>query len=166
MAMPTMTSPGAPELCIRRATRADVPQLADLFEQYRAFYRARPDRAAAVRFLEERLDGEDSTVFIAIMGASGPEMVGFVQLYPSFSSLALWGTEILNDLFIVPGRRREGIARMLLATAIEYARQRGAASVELSTQHTNRSARALYRELGFEDDLEFARLRLALRGNP
>jgi ribosomal protein S18 acetylase RimI-like enzyme len=161
--MSPLSSPRLSEVRIRRARRSDVPRLEQLFEQYRAFYGAAPDAAGAARFLRERLTRSESVVFVATAGERSPELVGFVQLYPSYSSLAMRNTEILNDLFVVPGRRRMGIARRLIATAIEYARHRGATSIELATQYTNASARSLYREFGFEDDTEFARLRLSLR---
>jgi ribosomal protein S18 acetylase RimI-like enzyme len=162
--MPSLSSPIESEVRIRRAARSDVPKLAPVFEQYRAFYGAAPSAEDAARFIDERLARGESALFVAMQGEHPPEVVGFVQLYPSFSSLAMRSTAILNDLFVVPNRRRMGIARRLMATALEHARSCGASSVELATHHTNASAQALYREFGFREDTEFARLSVVLRG--
>ena len=72
---------------IARATPSDLVDLAGLFEAYREFY-GRPRREAESRqFLEQRLARGDSTILIARDHAG--VAVGFVQLYPCFSSLSV-----------------------------------------------------------------------------
>lgn len=164
MMPPPTRGPDARAVRIRRAQRTDVGALAALFERYRAFYGAPADPVRVERFLDARIDREESTVYLACDAAAEP--VGFVQLYPSFSSLALRNTEVLNDLYVVPTRRRSGIATLLVAAALEHAVRRSAVAIELETQWANASARALYRKFGFRSDPEFARLRLALSTPP
>ena len=65
--------------------------LVPLFDNYRFFYGCRSDQENARKFLSERLTHGESIVLLAIdetrdMHDSG---VGFVQLYPSFSSIAM-----------------------------------------------------------------------------
>jgi GNAT superfamily N-acetyltransferase len=150
-------------VCVHRAMAADVPRLAPLFEAYRAFYGRSPDLAGARRFLEARQAAGESTVLIATVDAQESAPVGFAQLYPTFSSLSMTSIEVLNDLFVVPGWRRAGVARALLASAIEHARTRGATAMELSTSRSNAPALALYHTLGFRVDDKFARMELPLR---
>lgn len=79
-------------------------------------------------------------------------MAGFVQLYPMFSSVRTARTWILNDLFVDPGARRQGVARTLLDAAADFARADGADGICLETTVDNAAARALYRDAGWNED--------------
>ena len=70
--------------------------------------------------------------------------LGFAQLYPSFSSTALAGVFILNDLFVHEKVRRKGVACKLLAALEAYAWSEGAARVTLNVAMDNAQAQALY----------------------
>lgn len=56
--------------------------------------------------------------------------------------------EILN-LAVAPGSRRRGVARGLVALALERLAAHGAATVFLEVRESNRAARAVYEEAGF-----------------
>ncbi len=71
---------------IVHATPADVGEATPLFDAYRQFYNKPPDLEAARRFLFARLSKGESVLFLA---RHGGRLVGFVQLYPVFSSVAL-----------------------------------------------------------------------------
>ena len=108
--------------------------LAPLFDGYRQFYGRAADVAAAESFLRDRFDHAESVIFLAhVAGAPA----GFTQLYPSFSSVSLARTFILNDLFVVPGQRRAGVGSALLRAATEHARSLGAIRVTLNTDIEN-----------------------------
>jgi GNAT superfamily N-acetyltransferase len=148
---------------VRRATIADVDALAPLFDDYRRFYRQPADLALARAFLAERLGRDESVIYLAERDGRG---VGFVQLYPAFSSTAArprrsW---ILNDLFVAPEARRSGIAQALLAAARRLAEETDAAGLELLTARTNRAAQQLYQALGWRLDDEYLRYELSLDG--
>ena len=137
---------------VRQAVLSDLPVLAPLFDAYRQFYGRAPDLAAAESFLRERLTRQESTVFLA-HAESSP--VGFTQLYPSFSSVSLARTFILNDLFVVPDRRRAGVGSALLGAAVDYARSLGAVRVTLNTDIGNATAQATYEARGWKRDHEY-----------
>ena len=61
-----------------------------------------------------------------LCAVDGGKIVGFAQLYPSFSSVSLRPIRILNDLFVDPDHRRSGAGRALLDAARDHARQTGA----------------------------------------
>lgn len=46
----------------RKATAADLQQLAELFDQYRIFYHKESDIQAAEKFLAERIENKDSEI--------------------------------------------------------------------------------------------------------
>ena len=137
---------------VRQAVLADLEALAPLFDAYRQFYGRPPDLAAARSFLRDRFEHGESVVFVAqAQGAPA----GFTQLYPSFSSVSLARTFILNDLFVVPDRRRSGVGSALLRAATDHARSLGAVRVTLNTDVQNTSAQAVYEARGWKRDREY-----------
>ena len=143
---------------VRSAGRDDLPALAALFDDYRVFYGQPSDPVRAGAFLRERLERGDSQLLLALDAQGGA--LGFVQLYPSFTSVGTAPIEILNDLFVVPAARGHGVARALLRRAADDARSRGAVKLVLSTAVDNAPAQALYASEGWERDsgfVEFAR---------
>lgn len=135
---------------VREAGIEDVDRLAPLFDGYRRFYRQSSDLAAGRRFLSERLATGESRVFVA----ETPEgdAVGFVQLFPSFSSVSMKRLWVLNDLFVAPDARRAGVARALMERARRLAVETGAKGLILETESHNAAAKALYEDLGWELD--------------
>src|SRR5262245_64799943 len=103
---------GHSQVTVRQATIADLDLVAPLFDAYRQFYRKPADLALAKRFLLERFQHNESIIFVAT-GEDGAAL-GFVQMFPSFSSGAAARILILNDLFVIPGARRMGVGRLLL----------------------------------------------------
>lgn len=136
-------------ISISRAGPADLDALAALFDAYRQFYGQAPDLARARQWLRERLRFGESMV---LMAKRGDAAVGFVQLYPMFSSVRTAKTWILNDLYVDAGARRQGVARRLLDAAAAFAREDGAAGIALETTQDNAAARALYRAAGWQED--------------
>jgi ribosomal protein S18 acetylase RimI-like enzyme len=146
---------------VRRAGPADVEAVAPLFDAYRQFYQRPSDLALARRFVADRLERDESVIFLAERDGRA---VGFVQLYPVFSSTAadprrLW---LLNDLYVTPEVRGGGVARALMTTARRLAQETGACGLELVTARTNAAAQRLYRSLGWRQDDAFLRFELGL----
>jgi ribosomal protein S18 acetylase RimI-like enzyme len=147
-------------VAIRQATAADVDLVAPLFDAYRQFYRQPADLPRARRFLTERLVQRQSTVLVA--ETANGEAVGFVQLYPCFSSIRAAPVLILSDLFVAPAARGGGVGRLLMETAARVARATGAVGLELATARTNAPAQRLYESLGWKRDDEFYQYALSL----
>ncbi len=137
------------EITVRQAVSADLEPLTDLFDQYRQFQGQHADRAAARSFLKARFDHGESILFIAL---AGDAPLGFAQLYPSFSSVALSRVFILNDLFVAETGRRRQVASRLLAELEAYAWSFGACRITLNVGRSNTSAQALYAARGWEQD--------------
>jgi ribosomal protein S18 acetylase RimI-like enzyme len=144
---------------IRRAGPSDVDLIAPLFDAYRGFYGRASDLPLAHGFLAERVGREESVVLLAVDETTP---CGFTQLYPLFSSLRCRAIWMLSDLFVVPDRRGGGVGRRLMEAAHAFAKEQGAASIELDTAHTNTPAQTLYESLGYERDLEFRHYVLSL----
>jgi ribosomal protein S18 acetylase RimI-like enzyme len=135
--------------------------LAALFDAYRQFYGQETNLPGAKQFLEARLRGRDSVVFVAVEEAAPATGLGFVQLYPSFSSVGMTAIWILNDLYVAPEARRKGVGQSLLAAACELARSTGASRIRLSTAKDNEAAKALYAATGYRR-IDFDQYELAV----
>lgn len=142
---------------VRWANINDVALAVPLFDAYRGFYGNPSDLGFCAAFLTERLSKNESKVALAI-DASG-HAVGFMQLYPMFSSSALtleksriW---VLNDLFVAPAARKMGVGEALLNFAQDFARETGVGYLMLETAKTNLTAQSLYEKQGWIRDNEY-----------
>jgi ribosomal protein S18 acetylase RimI-like enzyme len=140
-------------LNIRLANINDIEALAVLFDQYRQFYEQTPNIALAKTFIAERLNKQDSVIFVA--ENSEDDLIGFCQIYPSFCSVAAAKIGVLYDLFVDTTARKTGAGRALILAAHEYAAKNGMARLDLSTAKNNLAAQALYESLGWERDEVF-----------
>lgn len=143
---------------IIQASLEHVEVLTPLFDDYRKFYKQPSDLESARRFLSKRLANKESVIFLASNAENG---VGFVQLYPSFSSIALKPLWILNDLYVLPETRRQGVGKALLDRARQHASETGAKGLVLETAIDN-PAQNLYEQMGYKRDHEFYRYYLNL----
>ena len=126
-----------------------VQNVVPLFDAYRQFYEQPPDLEGARNFLKERLGKGESVIFLAW---KGDRCVGFVQLYPSFSSSSMKRTFILNDLFVLPPARGHGVEKALLEHCKRLATETGAKELTLETMKNNLSAQRLYEGCGWKRD--------------
>lgn len=135
---------------IIQATPENLVPLASLFDAYRIFYKKKSDVHAAKEFLSDRLTQQDSVIYIATseMGS----IAGFVQLYPLFSSTRMKKLWLLNDLFVMPEYRGQGISKLLIEKAKELAINTNSCGVMLETEKANIVANKLYMETGFTAD--------------
>lgn len=147
-------------ITLHQATIHDVDRVAPLFDSYRHFYGKTSDIELARTFLSDRLQHHESTVFFALNESH--KVVGFTQLYPSFSSTRAARTFILNDLFVIPEARGLGVARLLLKEAAKFARAKDAAKLSLSTALSNNPAQKLYESEGWKRDDAFCEYGLVL----
>ncbi len=134
---------------ITRATLHDLDKLTPLFDGYRMFYKQRSNLEAARNFLSERFKKNDSIIFLAL--DENENGLGFTQLYPSFSSVAMQRTYILNDLYVTSESRGKGVGEALMTRAKSFAIQEGCRGLTLETAHDN-PAQKLYERLGWKKD--------------
>lgn len=139
-----------PRMKIVQATIENIIDLAPLLDGYRVFYKQPSDLEKATEFLTERFLKNDSVIFMAYEGASA---LGFTQLYPSFSSVSMQRTYILNDLFVSSEARGKGVGEALMNKAKAFAISEGAKGLTLETEVAN-PAQKLYERLGWIKDTE------------
>ncbi|MCI0556444.1 MAG: GNAT family N-acetyltransferase [Anaerolineae bacterium] len=139
---------------ILRAQAKDADLIAPLFDAYRQFYKAPSDIEASHQFIFERLTNDESVIFLAM---EGYHALGFVQLYPLFASVALQALWLLNDLYVDPSARKQGVGERLMKHAEQFAQETGSRGLFLRTATDNYPAQQLYEKCGWVKDDKFYR---------
>ncbi|VVQ13086.1 GNAT family N-acetyltransferase [Pseudomonas fluorescens] len=144
-----------------RANTTHLDALAPLFDAYRGFYQQPSNLVQSRAFIAERMAASESAIFLA-QDEHG-EALGFVQLYPTFSSIDAHRTWLLSDLFTTPAARGRGVGRLLMNTARDFALASGAKGLVLETATDNLTAQGLYESLGYVRDSGYYTYILDLR---
>ncbi len=134
---------------IQQITTNTLSDIINLFDQYRIFYKKESDLHTAESYLSERLANNEAIIF-AYYETEKP--VAFTLCYFTFSSTRMAKTLQLNDLFVLPTHRSQGIGEQLIHHVFAYAKANDYASVGIETAHDNYGAQKLYQRLGFVED--------------
>ncbi|WP_296246713.1 GNAT family N-acetyltransferase [Pseudomonas sp. UBA4194] len=140
---------------IIQASLEHLDLIAPLFVKYREFYGELPFPDSSRAFLEKRLRRQESVIYLALPDDDDNRLLGFCQLYPSYSSLSLKRVWILNDIYVAEDARRQLVADHLLKTAKKMARDTHAVRMRVSTSANNDVAQKTYESIGFREDNEF-----------
>lgn len=130
----------------RKATDKDLDQISVLFDSYRVFYKKETNLEEAKAFISERINNNDSEIFVA---EHESELVGFVQLYPLFSSTRMKKFWLLNDLFVNSEQRGKNISIGLIEKAKQLVKETNACGMYLETEKSNIIGNNLYPKTGF-----------------
>ncbi len=146
---------------IVQATLEHLDLLTPMFIKYREFYGelALPDSSR--KFMENRLKRKESVIYMALADEED-RLLGYCQLYPSFSSLSLKRVWILNDIYVAEDARRQLVADRLLQTAKKMAKDTNAIRLRVATSQNNLAAQKTYESIGFREDTVFKNYTLEL----
>jgi ribosomal protein S18 acetylase RimI-like enzyme len=140
-----------PFMQIQRIDTGTLYIVEELFDKYRVFYHQPSNIKLAKQFLQQRLLNNESVIFAALNNQDGKIIpAGFTQLYPLYSSVHVQENWILNDLYVEAAYRKQGIGRKLIEAAMHFAKEQGAAFVQLETMQDNVTAQRLYEAIGFK----------------
>ena len=148
------------KIAIRQVVLKQLPEVSELFHQYRIFYGARCIYQESEAFIQQRIENQDSYIYLARLKS---QAAGFIQLYPSFSSVSAAPIWILNDLFVAEKYRKKGIGQALMQQAREHCIEKKGIRLELTTQKTNLAAKRLYERSGYEMDEVFDKYLLPIK---
>jgi GNAT superfamily N-acetyltransferase len=143
---------------IRQATPSDLDGLVPLFDAYRAFF-AGPKPVASRTFLAQRLHLGDAAFFIA---SAQERPIGFLTLYPLFSSWHAKRIWFLSDLYVDTDHRGAGIGRSLVEQARHFATESGSRSIMVEIPHSEPHLVRFYEALSFVRDRDFSLYRCYL----
>ncbi|WP_177523041.1 GNAT family N-acetyltransferase [Pseudomonas sp. v388] len=140
---------------IIKATLEHLDLLTPLFIKYREFYGELSYPEASRDFLEKRLRRDESVIYLALAKDDDRKVLGFCQLYPSFSSLSLKRVWILNDIYVIEESRRQLVADHLMKHAKKMAKETHAIRMRVATSSSNEIAQKVYESIGFKEDTQF-----------
>lgn len=152
-----------PDVRIVRADEGDLPAIMEMirglaeYEKLTHLLEATPDR------LREALFGTKpaAEVVLAYLDA---ECAGLALFYPTFSSFLCERGLYLEDLYVKPHVRGQGVGLALLRHLAETALERNCGRLEWGVLRWNAPAIAFYKGLGAEPVDEWVQYRL--RGEP
>jgi ribosomal protein S18 acetylase RimI-like enzyme len=137
----------AADPAVREADVVDADAIGRLLHDFNTEYdEPTPGPSAVATRVRELLEAGEITVLL--VGAE-PAGVAVLRFRP-----ALWGEALasyLEELYVVPDRRGQGLGRALMEAVIELARREGATYMDLNTAEDDVAARGLYESLGFDN---------------
>jgi ribosomal protein S18 acetylase RimI-like enzyme len=130
---------------VRLATEEDAGDVARLMMGFRDWQGRKQPPDASIEQSVRRLIHDPNTEYL--LGGDPP--AGVLQL--RFRHSVWTGTDDahLEDLFVDESARGSGLGRALVEAALERARRRGCARIELDANEANEPALRLYRSVGF-----------------
>jgi ribosomal protein S18 acetylase RimI-like enzyme len=130
---------------VRRAGIGDAAEVARLLHDFNTeFSDPTPGIEALSQRIGQLLAENEVTV---LLGGEGPDGLALFRLRPSIWQEGL--DAYLEELYVAPPQRGEGIGRALLEETMRIARKAGAVRIDLGTGETDTAARALYESCGF-----------------
>lgn len=123
----------------------DATDIARLLHDFNLEYsEPTPGIEALKETIARLLSADEITVLLA---GKGPAGLALLRFRPGIWSAGL--EAYLQELYVVPALRGQGVGRSLLTEAIDLARERGADGIDLNTGETDAAARGLYESMGF-----------------
>ena len=133
---------------IRPATQQDIDEVLPLFGGYQRFYTGEIQTDDRNRDFLRRFLGEAGRLLVA--RDDNGAVLGFANLYWTFSSTTAEDHVLLNDLFVAEDARGSGVGLALIEAARAAARERGSSTMSWMTALDNRIAQRLYERTGAE----------------
>jgi GNAT superfamily N-acetyltransferase len=134
-------------LIVRFAEPADYSVLFKLIEGLAEYEKLSHAIAGNALALKEHLFGSRRYVE-AILAESEGQAVGFALFFHNYSTFLTKPGIYLEDLFVLPEYRRQGIGKAILTKLAQIAVERDCGRLEWSVLDWNESAQAFYRSMG------------------
>jgi GNAT superfamily N-acetyltransferase len=128
---------------IRPAEPRDEPRWRELFDAYTRFYEREP-REEITRHTWSRILDPVAPVHAIVAEAPGQVVIGIANYLTHESTGSLTPVCYLQDLFVDPDARAQGVGKQLIDWLIEEVKRRRWSRLYWSTRETNYRARALY----------------------
>ncbi len=151
---------------IRFATVADVPAILGLIRELAEYERLLDQVVADEASLHSALFGERPHVEALVASVAG-EAVGFALFFHNFSTFLGKPGVYLEDLFVRPAYRGQGLGKALLQRVAQIAVERDCGRMEWSVLNWNEPSIRFYESLGAKPMSDWTTYRLtgdALRG--
>lgn len=143
-----MTTPPQPrKITIRSATANDVPLILQLIRELAEYEKLSHEMVATEAMLRESLFGAKPAAEVVIGELNGMA-VGFALFFQNFSTFLGRPGLYLEDLFVRPQARGQGVGAALLRHLARLAVQRNCGRFEWAVLDWNQPAISFYKRLG------------------
>ncbi len=132
---------------LRRAVRADVPEILRLIRALAEYEKLAHEVVATEAALADTLFGARPAAEVLLAEESG-RAVGFALFFRNYSTFLARPGIYLEDLFVEPAFRGQGIGKALLKAVARLAVERGCGRLEWAVLDWNEPAIAFYKGLG------------------
>ncbi|MDZ8189425.1 MAG: GNAT family N-acetyltransferase [Nostoc sp. ChiSLP02] len=134
-------------LIVRFAQPDDYTVLFKLIEELAEYEKLSHAVTGNALALKEHLFGIHRYIE-AILAESAGQAVGFALFFHNYSTFLTKPGIYLEDLFVLPEYRRQGIGRAILTKLAQIAVERNCGRLEWTVLDWNESAQAFYRSMG------------------
>lgn len=146
---------------IREATPDDAELLVDLILELAAYEKLLDEAEPSVDLLREHLSEEALTGCEALIAETARgTAVGFALFFHNYSTFQTNAGLYLEDLFVRPTYRGEGIGLALFRRVAQIARERGCLRIDWAVLDWNTEAIEFYEDLGAEPLDDWTTMRL------
>jgi GNAT superfamily N-acetyltransferase len=132
---------------IRFATPADVTAIFGLIYALAEYEKLTHLVTGDVQTLESHLFGEKPSAEVLVAEVEH-QMVGFALFFPNYSTFLTKPGIYLEDIFVLPSHRRQGIGKALLVHLAKVAIERDAGRLEWTVLDWNQPAIDFYQQMG------------------
>ncbi len=137
-------------LILRSATPDDAPILFELIKALAEYENLSHQVVGNVDALKEHLEGDRPLVEAILAEVEDRKAVGFALFFQNYSTFLTQAGIHLEDIFVLPEYRRQGIGKALITYLAKLAVQRNCGRMEWAVLDWNKPAIAFYRDLGAE----------------
>lgn len=147
------------DFTIRKAVPTDAEDFISLVLQLAEYEKLRPPGGAEIERLRNDAFGP-APKFELLMAFSGEEAIAYAVFFMTYSTFLALPTLYLEDIFVKPSRRREGVGRRMFSLLASIAQERGCGRMEWSVLRWNSIALDFYRKMGAQELEEWTYYRM------
>jgi GNAT superfamily N-acetyltransferase len=133
---------------IEPVSEHDLADLLPLMRGYCDFYEVDPADEALIELSRALMADPSREGLQLIARDSTGRAVAFATLYWSWSTSKAARIGIMNDLYVAPAARGQGLADRLIAACLDRCREHGARELEWQTALDNARAQTVYDRVG------------------
>jgi GNAT superfamily N-acetyltransferase len=134
-------------LIIKAAEEGDADRIFELILGLADYEKLRDRVTGNAELLRSHLFG-DRPVAEAIVAELAGQTIGFALFFPTYSTFLTQPGLHLEDVFVLPEYRRQGVGKALMTAVAKIARDRGCGRLEWSVLDWNQNAIEFYQRFG------------------
>ncbi len=146
---------------VRAARPGDVPEVLAMIRELAEFERALHEVEATEELLHRTLFADDPAVFGHVAVGGDGRLAGMALWFLNYSTWQGSHGLYLEDLYVRPAHRGQGVGRLLLQTLAAVCVERGYPRFEWWVLDWNESARGVYDAIGAEALTEWVPYRVS-----